>query len=128
MLNLNLTKMVTLKCLREDVLDQLGKGVIKFYLKFDVGWLSGSCKINFMDGEDLRLELKGIKSKGKSLWCNGQREKVATDSDEVVTVYSDSDDKCEPPASKKQKVNTLDVKVLQVNNLANELQQKHGDK
>ena len=64
----------------------IGKGIKKFDLKFDVGWLSGLRKINFTDGEDLRSELKGIQHKGKSLWCNGQREKVALNSDEYSLI------------------------------------------
>ena len=45
MLSLQLEKMGTLKCLREHILDQLGKGVIKFNLQFDVGYFSGTHKI-----------------------------------------------------------------------------------
>ena len=127
MLNLNLSKMKTLKSLQEEILDQLGKSVIKFDLKLDVGWLSGSRRINFTDGDDIRSELKCIKSKSKSLWCDGQRKKIPADSNTVVTIDSDSDGE-DLPAPKKQKMNALDAKVLRVDKLANELQQKHGDK
>ena len=126
MLNLNLASIHNLQCLREEILEQLGKGVIKFDLKFDVGWFSGSHKISFTDGDDLRAELKRIRTKGKSLWCDGQRENIPP-CDAVVSIDSDSD--CElGPAPKKQKTNALDAKVLRINKLADELQQKHGDR
>lgn len=134
MLNFNVVDIRTLKCLREEILDQLGKNIIKFDLQFNVGYFCGSHKITFTEGENIKSELKNLKSKGrgKYLWCDGEKENIPTPSNlsnSVVTIESDSDGDCEPvPKKQKQKVSALDAKVLRVDKLANELQQKHGDK
>ena len=45
MVNLNTESLHKLKDLREDILDQLGKGVVSYDLKFSVGYYLGSRKI-----------------------------------------------------------------------------------
>ena len=42
MLKINIDEMTNLKCLREEILNQLEKNVVKFDLTFDVGFFSGS--------------------------------------------------------------------------------------
>ena len=68
MLSLQLDQVRTLECLREHILEQLGKDVIKFDLCFDVGYYSSSHKICFVH---TKTELKRLYEKSKILWCDG---------------------------------------------------------
>ena len=126
MLSLQLEKMATLKCLREHILDQLGKGVVKFNLQFDVGYFSGTHKICFVENDSIGTELKCLHEKGKSLWCDGYSPKSRTSS--IVCIDSDSDE--EPPVKraklKEKKPSALESKTQRVDSLANELGEKHG--
>ena len=96
MLSLPLEKMTTLKCLREHILEQLGKGVVSFSLKFDVGYFSGIHKICFVESDSLKPELKRLHEKGKNLWCDGLSPKSRASP--IVCIDSDSDG--EPPTKK----------------------------
>ena len=126
MLSLPLEKMATLKCLREHILEQLGKSVVSFSLKFDVGYFSGIHKICFVESDSLKAELKRLHEKGKSLWCDGLSPKSRASP--VVCIDSDSDG--EPPTKKtkrKEKLpGALESKARRVDSLANELGEKHG--
>ena len=90
MLSLQLEKMASLKCLREDILEQLGKSVVIFSLQFDVGYFSGTHKICFVEKDNLKTELKHLHEKGKSLWCDGLSPKSMACP--IVCIDSDSDD------------------------------------
>ena len=126
MLSLQLEKMASLKSLREQILEQLGKSVVSFSLQFDVGYFSGTHKICFVEKDNIRTELKRLREKGKSLWCDGLSPKSTASP--IVCIDSDSDD--EPPAKKpkhKEKLpSALESKVRRVDLLANELGEKHG--
>ena len=60
----------TLKDLREEILEQLGKDVVNFSLKFDVGYMSGGHRICFKEKDIISL-LPGIVKDGGPLWCEG---------------------------------------------------------
>ena len=90
MLNLQLEQLTTLKCLREQILEQLGKSVVSFDLQFDVGYLSGTHKICFAVSDNIGAKLKRLHEKGKSLWCDGFLAKPNMSS--VVCLDSDSEE------------------------------------
>lgn len=58
MLNINISEVRGLKCLCEEILDQLGKGVVKFDLTFNVGYISGNRKKFFTKNGDIKSELQ----------------------------------------------------------------------
>ena len=114
-----------LQLLREEILEQLGKGVVKYDLSFDVGYFSGSHKIIFTEADKIRTELNHLTSKNKSLWCEGKSKTLH--SDDFVKIDSDSEDE-PPPLKKRKKCSAFDARVQRVDSLANELQEKHGSK
>ena len=65
--NINPQMIQTLKDLREEILEQLGKGVVNFALTFDVGYMSGGHRICFKE-KDIKSLLPGIVKDGGSLW------------------------------------------------------------
>lgn len=111
-------------------MEQLGKRVIKFDLKFDVGYLTGAQRVCFSEKDDIREELTGLMKKGKSLWCDGMRKVVDDDDDATIVVNnSDSEEEFQRQPTKKRKVsNALESKTLRVDALANELKELHKDK
>ena len=108
-----------LQLLHEEILEQLGKGVVKYDLSFDVAYFSGSHKIIFTEADKIRTELDHLTSKNKSLWCEGKSKTLH--SDDFVKIDSDSEDE-------RKKCSAFDAKVQRVDLLANELQEKHGSK
>ena len=125
MLNIPIDHIHNLKSLCEHILELLGKNVVSFDLQFDVGYFSSTHKICFIDGDDIKTELKRLSKAGKTLWCDGKSTRPSMAS--VVCVDSDSDD--EPPSKKsKKKPSALESKTLRVDALANELKEKHGNK
>ena len=125
MLNIPIDQMDSLKSLREPILEQLGKNVVSFDLQFDVGYYSSTHKICFVNGDDIKTEIKHLFQRGKTLWCDGKSTKPSVAS--AVCVDSDSDD--EPPTKKSKKTpSALESKTLRVDALANELKEKHGNK
>ena len=125
MLNIPIDHIHNLKSLCEHILEQLGKNVVSFDLQFDVGYFSSTHKICFIDGDDIKTELKRLSKAGKTLWCDGKSARPSVAS--VFCVDSDSDD--EPPSKKsKKKPSALESKTLRVDALANELKEKHGNK
>ena len=85
----------------------------------------GIFRPHFVDGDDIKAELKHLFERGKTLWCDGKSTKPGMTA--VVCVDSDSDD--EPPTKKPKKTpSALESKTLRVDALANELKEKHGNK
>ena len=125
MLNILIDCMDNLKTLHEHILEQLGKNVISFDLRFDVGYFLSTHKICFVDGDDVKAKLKHLFGRGKTLWCDGKSIKPGMTA--VVCVDSNSND--EPPTKKPKKTaSALESTTLRVNALANELKKKHGNK
>ena len=126
MLKFNINDITDLKRLREEILNQLGKDVVKFDLTFDVGYFLGSRKIIFTEKDSIKSQLKS-KNKSKGLWCEGRPNKRER---AVMVIDSDSDCDSDFPPSKKRKskISALDAKVHRVDSLANELRERHGAK
>lgn len=118
-----------MRVLRDEVLEQLGKKVVKFDLSFEIGYLSGARRINFNEKDDIKCELKYIKLKGKTLWCEGLPER-SLNSNEVLTVDSDSDNDRMPPKKRRKtdEKTALDAKVHRIDTLANKLKETYGEK
>lgn len=119
MLNLNINSTHNLKHLREEILEQLGKELVSFDLKFDVGYFVAARKICFVDTDNVKMELVRIRDNGRQLWCNGKESVVLLDEDDA-------------PAPKKklkddQKVNALEQKEKWVDELAVKLKEKHKE-
>ena len=57
MLSLQLEKITSLNCLREYILEKLGKSVVCFSLQFDVGYFVGIHKICFVVNDNIKTEL-----------------------------------------------------------------------
>ena len=65
MLNIPIDHIHNLKSLCEHILEQLGKNVVSFDLQFDVGYFSSTHKICFIDGDDIKTELKRLSKAGR---------------------------------------------------------------
>ena len=73
MLNLDLTSLSKLKYLREEILEQLGKDVVSYNMKFSVGYYVSSRKICFSETDNIKEELVRIRNHGRQLWCDGRQ-------------------------------------------------------
>ena len=95
-----------LRSLKEQIFEQLGKRVICFDLKFDVGYIKGTQKICFSQSDDVAVELPKIVSKGFCLWCKGAdcRNRSA----DAAIVLTDDEGECEP---EKKRLKTKKPKV-----------------
>ena len=87
MLNVCIDTIGNLKHLNEEILEQLGKQVVSFDLTFDVGYfVASSCRICFVNTDNIKMELTQLRDSGKSLWCEGKglrgRETICLDDDE----------------------------------------------
>ena len=129
-LRLKIDDMTTIRALREEVLEQLGKQTISFDLDFDIGYVSGSQKISFSPSDDIRAELRRLNAKGKMLWCTGKCHDKCTEPG-IVCVDSESGDDLEPPKKKQKqdlpKVSALVSKTQRIESIANKLSEIHGD-
>ena len=123
----------TLKDLREEILEQLGKGVVNFALKFDVGNMHRICSKE----KDIKSLLPGIVKDGGPLWCEGiippnsvssRKRKHSISTSVIIDDLSGSDEDSEPASQKKKlRRSALDEKAERVQRIADELQAKHGD-
>ena len=118
----------TLVTLRQCIFEQLGKDVVSFQLKFDVGYMNGNKRICFRERDEIKLQLENLAKANGQLWCEGLStpcHKRSTGS------KSDSDDEStDLPPSKKHcppKRNAFDEKADRVQKLADELQTIHKD-
>ena len=109
MLRIKLDEISNLKCLKEEILEQLGKRYIRFNLKFDVGYLSDCQRIHFSESDDIKHELACLIKKGKSLWCDGLEVHVVDSNGPIIV--DDSDFEEEQPAKKQKSVNALESKA-----------------
>ncbi len=125
----------TLKCLREHIFEQLGKGVVSFQLDFDIGYMSGNQRICFTEREIGSL-FPEIAKDGSQLWCEGiipldtvpSLKRKRSNTTPVVIDSSGSDDDTKlPPRKQKSKRSAMDEKAERVQKLADKLQAKHGD-
>lgn len=117
---------ITLKSLKEEILEQLGKNVVCFDLQFDVGYMMGAQKISFSETDNMGESFQKILNKGYKLWCEGKdSSKVRKRSD--LDEEDNQDDQIRP-RSKKPKISALEERNNQVLKIANQLKEKHGDK
>jgi len=128
MLSLCLEATRTLRHLKEEILEQLGKDVVSFDLQFDVGYYVSSARIHYADGDNIKNELSRVRDSGKSLWCEGRRCENKLDS-AVICLDEDGVD-CEPTPKKVkvQKLNAREEKAKRVDEIAVELKEIHKDK
>ena len=126
MLNIHISTIGTLKHLREEILEQLGKDVVSFNLTFDVGYfVASSRKICFVDADNIKTELIRVRDSGKSLWCQGRslssKETICIDGDDEFTLLP-----------KKAKVdenvlNACEAKAKKVGDVADKLKGIHKE-
>ena len=129
-------KIRTPKCLRKEILEQLGKSVVSFQLNFDVGYMSGNQRICLTERQIGSL-FPEIAKDGSQLWCEGiipldrvpsLKRKRSNTTHVVIDDSSGSDDDTElPPRKQKPKRSAMDEKAERVQKLADKLQAKHGD-
>jgi len=120
-----------LKSLKEEILEQLGKKVVSFDLKFDVGYTIGAQRISFSEADGV-AELQWITTKGYSLWCDGVDTMARKQWSSVVHVIDDEEEEAnevpEKRASKhKPKVSVLEERKSKILQVAKDLKEKHGD-
>ena len=127
MLNIPIDQMGSLKSLREHILEQLGENVVSFDLQFDVGYYSSTHKICFVNGDDIKTEIKRLFQRGKTLWCDGKSTKPSVTS-VVLSVLTPTLMMNLPLKKSKKTPSALESETLRVDALANELKEKHGNK
>lgn len=114
---------ITLRSLKEEVLEQLGKNVICFDLKFDIGYMKGAQKISFSQADAMGEVMQKVVSKGYKLWCEGIDSRKR--SVEVLSVISDEEDDAKQKG-KKLKTNSFEERNLKIAEMADKLKEKHG--
>jgi len=117
-------KNITLKSLKEEILEQLGKSVVCFDLQFDVGYTMGAQKISFSKSDDVGESMQKILNKGYKLWCEGNDSRKRSDLDDE----DNHNDQAIKPKLKKPKMSALEERNAEVLRIANQLKEKHGDK
>ena len=126
-LNLHHLSSITLRSLKEEVLEQLGKNIVCFNLKFDIGYMKGAQKINFSEADAIGEMMQKIVSKGFKLWCEGvdSRKRSAGG---VISVLSDDEEEDDDvkQKGKKIKTNSFEERNLKIAELADKLKMKHG--
>ena len=120
MLNLDLTSLSKLKYLREEILEQLGKDVVSYNMKFSVGYYVSSRKICCSETDNIKEELVRIRNHGRQLWCDGREVEES-----VICL-----DSLPPPKKIKadKPPNAAEQKAARVDALAVELQERHVDR
>ena len=101
-----------LKHLREEILKQLGKDVVSFDLRFDVGYYVLFSRINYVDSDNIK-ELCWFRDGGKTLWCEGRWYQTQCESMKSVVCLDDDDDNEPTPKKVKlqEKLNACEAKV-----------------
>ena len=61
----------TVKNLREEILEQLGRNVVSFMLDFGVGYMAGNQRICFREKDQIGPQLLRLAKNGSQLWCEG---------------------------------------------------------
>jgi len=61
----------TVKNLREEILEQLGRNVVTFMLDFGVGYMAGNQRICFQEKDQIGPQLLRLAKNGSQLWCEG---------------------------------------------------------
>ena len=120
-IRLKQVRSMTLKSLKEEILEQLGKSIVCFDLEFDVGYMMGTQKISFSETDDVSDHMQKILDKGYRLWCEGRdsRKRADHDLEEGQTTK---------PNPKKPKISAFEERSAQVLTIAKQLKEKHGDK
>ena len=112
---------MTLKSLKEEILEQLGKSIVCFDLEFDVEYMMGTQKISFSETDDVGDHMQKILNKGYRLWCEGRDSRKRADHDL-------EEDQTTKPNPKKTKMSAFEERSAQVLTIAKQLKEKHGDK
>ncbi len=69
--SIELTTFRTVKGLREEILEQLGKNVVSFQLDFDISYMTGNQRICFRERDEIAPQLLKLAENGSQLWCEG---------------------------------------------------------
>ena len=119
----------TVKSLREEILEQLGKSIVSFELNFDVGYMTGNQRICFREKDEIGSQLLKLAKSGGQLWCEGlcprtlKHRKRSTGSTSIVIEDSaSSDDDARPAKAQKTlmpKKSAMDDKAERVQKLTN---------
>ena len=97
----------SLQSLREEILEELGKTVVSFELKFDVGYMSGNQRICFREKDDIGSQLLKLAKSGSHLWCEGlcplsvKRKRSASSVSILIEDSSSSYDDTRPAKTQK---------------------------
>jgi len=101
-LNLHHLSSITLRSLKEEVLEQLGKSIVCFDLKFAIGYMKGVQKISFIEADAMGEMMQKILINGFKLWCEGvdSRKRSAGG---VISVLSDDEEEDDNVKQKREK-------------------------
>ena len=116
----------TLKSLKEEVLEQLGKGVVCFDLKFDIGYMMGAQKISFSETDAMGEMMQKVVSKGFKLWCEGIDSRKRSNPVVINVASDDEEDDNDIKHKKKSKMSSLEERNAKIADMADKLREKHG--
>ena len=116
----------TLRCLEEEVLEQLGESVVCFDLKFDLEYMVGTQKISFSEADTLGEMMKKVVSKGLKLWCEGIDSRKWSNSEGIISIVSDDEEDELKYKGKKLKTSALEERNTKIEEMADKLKEKHG--
>ena len=90
------------------MLEQLGKGVVCFDLKFDIGYMMGAQKISFSETDAMGETMQKVVSKGFKLWCEGIDSRKRSNPGVINVASDDEKDDNDIKHKKKSKMSSLE--------------------
>ena len=73
--------------LRDQIVNQLGDGILPVDQPFDIGYMKGTIKVCIHSQEDLTEVWRKIEKESCVLWCDGAAEVAKTPSKDKRTLY-----------------------------------------
>ena len=135
MRDIDLRALPDIKSLKELVLERVGSNTVSATLEFDIGYFQGNKRIWLRSPEDLAELIRLLRSRGGTIWCEGLSQQDIRTTTQVKrsapVESSDSDVEEEVQVAKsckKKKRSAFDERLEQVDNVVDELRDRHGTK
>ena len=117
MRNVNVDNIQTMASFRKELHVQFGSKFINDSNEFDFGYYKGTKRLWVRNDSDLEELIKLLQTKSVTVWCDGQKKK------RKISESSESDEEFHRMKKKKNKV---DEKADKIDDLVDNLREKHG--
>ena len=135
MRDIDLKALPDIESLKELILKRFGSNTVSATLEFDIGYYQGNKRIWLRSPEDFAELIRLLRSRGGTIWCDGLSQhdiRTATQvkrSAPVESSESEVEEEVQVAKSrKKKKRSAFDERLEQVDNVVDELRDRHGTK